>query len=372
VDSLLNFETVKYYNAESYEVNRFNDAIVKYQVSEWKVSASLGLLNQTQNLVIGLGLLAGSLVCAYFVTENKLQVGDFVLFGTYIIQLYTPLNWFGTYYRMIQNSFVDMENMFELFHEEQEVKDVVNAGDLRLEAGRIEFENVHFSYMDGKEILQDVSFSVMPGQTLALVGPSGSGKSTVIRLLFRFYDVWGGCIRIDGQDISQVKQASLRAHIGVVPQDTVLFNDTIANNIRYGRILATDQEVQEAAQAAGIHDRILSFPDGYNTQVGERGLKLRVAIARTILKGPRIILLDEVTTAAPSPTLPRSAAAPAPAAACAAHLALDTETERNIQASLAKVCAHRTTIVVAHRLSTVVGADQILVLKDGRIAERGR
>ncbi|XP_010290613.1 PREDICTED: ATP-binding cassette sub-family B member 6, mitochondrial [Phaethon lepturus] len=354
VDSLLNFETVKYYNAESYEVNRFNDAIVKYQVSEWKVSASLGLLNQTQNLVIGLGLLAGSLLCTYFVTKNKLQVGDFVLFGTYIIQLYTPLNWFGTYYRMIQNSFVDMENMFELFHEEQEVKDAVNAGDLRLEDGRIEFENVHFSYVDGKEILQDVSFSVMPGQTLALVGPSGSGKSTVIRLLFRFYDVRGGCIRIDGQDISQVKQASLRAHIGVVPQDTVLFNDTIANNIRYGRILATDQEVQEAAQAADIHDRILSFPDGYNTQVGERGLKLsggekqRVAIARTILKGPRIILLDEATSA------------------------LDTETERNIQASLAKVCAHRTTIVVAHRLSTVVGADQILVLKDGRIVERGR
>ncbi|KAF1528588.1 ATP-binding cassette sub-family B member 6, mitochondrial, partial [Eudyptes sclateri] len=354
VDSLLNFETVKYYSAESYEVNRFNDAIVKYQVSEWKVSASLGLLNQTQNLVIGLGLLAGSLLCAYFVTENKLQVGDFVLFGTYIIQLYTPLNWFGTYYRMIQNSFVDMENMFELFHEEQEVKDAVNAGDLHLEAGRIEFENVHFSYVDGKEILQDVSFSVMPGQTLALVGPSGSGKSTAIRLLFRFYDVRGGCIRIDGQDISQVKQASLRTHIGVVPQDTVLFNDTIANNIRYGRILATDQEVQEAARAADIHDRILSFPDGYNTQVGERGLKLsggekqRVAIARTILKGPRIILLDEATSA------------------------LDTETERNIQASLAKVCAHRTTIVVAHRLSTVVGADQILVLKDGRIVERGR
>ncbi|XP_009868434.1 PREDICTED: ATP-binding cassette sub-family B member 6, mitochondrial, partial [Apaloderma vittatum] len=296
VDSLLNFETVKYYNAESYEVNRFNDAIVKYQVSEWKVSASLGLLNQTQNLVIGLGLLAGSLLSAYFVTENKLQVGDFVLFGTYIIQLYTPLNWFGTYYRMIQNSFVDMENMFELFNEEQEVKDVVNAGDLRLEAGRIEFENVHFSYVDGKEILQDVSFSVMPGQTLALVGPSGSGKSTVIRLLFRFYDVRGGCIRIDGQDISQVKQASLRAHIGVVPQDTVLFNDTIANNIRYGRVMATDEEVQEAARAADIHDRILSFPDGYNTQVGERGLKLsggekqRVAIARTILKGPHIIL----------------------------------------------------------------------------------
>uniref|UniRef100_A0A8C6Z5F1 ATP-binding cassette sub-family B member 6 n=1 Tax=Nothoprocta perdicaria TaxID=30464 RepID=A0A8C6Z5F1_NOTPE len=323
VDSLLNFETVKYYNAESYEVNRFNEAIRKYQVSEWKVSASLGLLNQTQNLVIGLGLLAGSLLCAYFVTEHKLQVGDFVLFA--LPHLY-----------------------------EHMVKDAVNAGDLRLEAGRIEFENVHFSYVEGKEILHDVSFSVMPGQTLALVGPSGSGKSTIIRLLFRFYDVWGGCIRIDGQDISQVKQASLRAHIGVVPQDTVLFNDTISNNIRYGRVSATDEEVQEAARAADIHDRILSFPDGYSTQVGERGLKLsggekqRVAIARTILKGPRIILLDEATSA------------------------LDTETERNIQASLAKVCAHRTSIVVAHRLSTVVGADQILVLKEGRVVERGR
>nr|XP_048724653.1 ATP-binding cassette sub-family B member 6 isoform X2 [Caretta caretta] len=354
VDSLLNFETVKYYNAESYEVNRFNDAILKYQVSEWKVNASLGLLNQTQNLTISLGLLAGSLLCAYFVTEKRFQVGDFVLFGTYIIQLYTPLNWFGTYYRMIQSSFIDMENMFELFNEEQEVKDEVNAGDLRFCSGRIEFENVHFSYMDGREILQDVSFSVMPGQTLALVGPSGSGKSTVIRLLFRFYDVWGGCIRIDGQDIAKVTQASLRAHIGVVPQDTVLFNDSICNNIRYGRAAASDEEVRQAARAADIHDHILSFPEGYETQVGERGLKLsggekqRVAIARTILKGPQIILLDEATSA------------------------LDTETERNIQGSLAKVCANRTTIVVAHRLSTVVNADQILVLKDGRVVERGR
>ncbi|XP_074857681.1 ATP-binding cassette sub-family B member 6 isoform X2 [Carettochelys insculpta] len=354
VDSLLNFETVKYYNAESYEVNRFSDAILKYQVSEWKVNASLALLNQTQNLLIGLGLLAGSLLCAYFVTERRFQVGDFVLFGTYITQLYTPLNWFGTYYRMIQTSFIDMESMFQLFSEEQEVKDEVNAGALHFRSGLIEFENVHFSYVDGREILQDVSFSVMPGQTLALVGPSGAGKSTVIRLLFRFYDVWGGCIRIDGQDISKVTQASLRAHIGVVPQDTVLFNDSICNNIRYGRSTASDEEVRQAAHAADIHDRILSFPEGYETQVGERGLKLsggekqRVAIARTILKGPQIILLDEATSA------------------------LDTETERNIQSSLAKVCANRTTIVVAHRLSTVVSADQILVLKDGRIVERGR
>ncbi|XP_077129278.1 ATP-binding cassette sub-family B member 6 [Ranitomeya variabilis] len=354
VDSLLNFETVKYYNAESYEVNRFNDAIVKYQVSEWKVNATLAFLNQTQNLIIGLGLLAGSLLCAYFVTENKFKVGDYVLFGTYIIQLYTPLNWFGTYYRMIQNSFIDMENMFELFSEDQEVKDPVNAPGLRFRVGKIEFENIHFSYTDGREILRDVSFTVMPGQTVALVGPSGSGKSTVIRLLFRFYDVKGGSIRIDGQDISTVLQASLRSHIGVVPQDTVLFNDTIRNNIRYGRVTATDEEVEEAAMAADIHERILTFRDGYDTQVGERGLKLsggekqRVAIARTILKAPQIVLLDEATSA------------------------LDTETERNIQASLAKVCANRTTIVVAHRLSTVIGADQILVLKEGQIVERGR
>ncbi|XP_066544680.1 ATP-binding cassette sub-family B member 6 isoform X2 [Amia ocellicauda] len=354
VDSLLNFETVKYYNAENYEVNRFNDAILKYQVSEWKVNASLALLNQAQNLIIGGGLLAGSLLCAYFVTENKFQVGDYVLFGTYIIQLYTPLNWFGTYYRMIQTSFIDMENMFHLFTEEQEVKDDVNAVNLLFKLGKVEFENVYFSYVDGKEILKDISFTVMPGQTVALVGPSGSGKSTIIRLLFRFYDIQGGCIRIDGQDISKVKQTSLRSHIGVVPQDTVLFNDNIRDNIRYGRVSATDEEVEEAAQTSDIHDSILGFPEGYDTQVGERGLKLsggekqRVCIARTILKSPQIILLDEATSA------------------------LDTQTERNIQASLSAVCSNRTTIVVAHRLSTIISADQILVLKDGQIAERGR
>nr|XP_006059059.1 autophagy-related protein 9A isoform X3 [Bubalus bubalis] len=354
VDSLLNFETVKYYNAESYEVERYREAIIKYQSLEWKSNASLVLLNQTQNLVIGLGLLAGSLLCAYFVTEQKLQVGDFVLFGTYIIQLYMPLNWFGTYYRMIQTNFIDMENMFDLLKEKTEVKDLPGAGPLRFQRGQIEFENVHFSYTDGRETLQDVSFTVMPGQTLALVGPSGAGKSTVLRLLFRFYDISSGCIRIDGQDVSQVTQASLRSHIGVVPQDTVLFNDTIANNIRYGRITAGNDEVKAAARAAGIHDTIMAFPEGYDTQVGERGLKLsggekqRVAIARTILKAPDIVLLDEATSA------------------------LDTHNERAIQASLAKVCANRTTIVVAHRLSTVVSADQILVIKDGRIVERGR
>ncbi|XP_066467709.1 ATP-binding cassette sub-family B member 6 [Tiliqua scincoides] len=354
VDSLLNFETVKYYNAENYEANRLNDALVKYQVAEWKVNASLGLLNQTQNLVIGAGLLAGSLLCVYYVTEKVLNVGDYVLFSTYIIQLYTPLNWFGTYYRLIQTSFIDMENMFELFHEEVEVKDAPGARDLHFITGHVEFENVHFGYVDGREILHDISFTAMPGQTLALVGPSGSGKSTIIRLLYRFYDVWGGCIRIDGQDISKVKQSSLRTCVGVVPQDTVLFNDTIRNNIRYGRMDATNEEVTEAARAAHIHQCITNFPEGYDTQVGERGLKLsggekqRVAIARTLLKDPQIILFDEATSA------------------------LDTKTERNIKASLSKVCVGRTTIIVAHRLSTVVNADHILVLKEGRVIERGR
>uniref|UniRef100_A0A673WMH9 ATP binding cassette subfamily B member 6 (LAN blood group) n=1 Tax=Salmo trutta TaxID=8032 RepID=A0A673WMH9_SALTR len=300
VDSLLNFETVKYYNAEGYEVTCFEEAILKYQQSEWKTNASLALLNQTQNLIIGSGLLAGSLLCAYMVTEGRFQVGDYVLFGTYIIQLYTPLNWFGTYYR---------------------------ATELQLTSGVVKFQNV---------------------------GQSGSGKSTILRLLFRFYDVQGGCISIDEQDISRVTQTSLRSYIGVVPQDTVLFNDSIRNNIRYGRFPASDQEVEEAALAADIHYKILSLPEGYETQVGERGLKLsggekqRVAIARTILKDPRIILLDEATSA------------------------LDTQTERNIQASLSKVCANRTTIVVTHRLSTIIGSDQILVVQDGQIAERGR
>ncbi|XP_051259563.1 ATP-binding cassette sub-family B member 6 isoform X2 [Dicentrarchus labrax] len=359
VDSLLNFETVKYYNAEDYEVRCFEEAILKYQHCEWKSSASLALLNQTQNIIIGSGLLAGSLLCAYLVSEGQFQVGDYVLFGTYIIQLYTPLNWFGTYYRLIQSAFVDMENMLALLIEQKEVQDVENAQDLQLTAGQVEFDRVCFSYVPGTEVLRNVTFTVEAGETVALVGPSGSGKSSILRLLFRFYDPQSGSIRIDGQDISKVRQSSLRSYIGVVPQDTVLFNDTVGNNIRYSRVTASNQEVERAAMAADIHTRILELPQGqagvwYDTEVGERGLKLsggekqRVAIARTILKEPRIILLDEATSS------------------------LDTQTERNIQASLAKVCTNRTTIVVAHRLSTIIGADQILVVHNGQIAERGR
>uniref|UniRef100_A0AAR2JIH2 ATP-binding cassette, sub-family B (MDR/TAP), member 6b n=1 Tax=Pygocentrus nattereri TaxID=42514 RepID=A0AAR2JIH2_PYGNA len=314
VDSLLNFETVKYYNSESYEVSRFEEAILKYQASEWKSNASLALLNQTQNLIIGSGLLAGSLLCAYFVTVDRFQF------------LFYPVELFGWHYCLI-HAFLLLIILSSL-----QVKDDVNAVDLLCIEGRVDFQNVCFSYIAGKEILRNVSFTAMPGQTVALVGQSGSGKSTIIRLLFRFYDVQEGCILIDGQDISKVQQSSLRSYIGVVPQDTVLFNDNIRENIRYGRIAASDQEVEDAALAADIHHKILSLPDGYDTQVGERGLKLsggekqRVAIARTILKAPRIILLDEATSA------------------------LDTQTERNIQASLTRVCASRTSIVVAHRL----------------------
>ena len=354
VDSLLNFETVKYYGAEDYEVQRLNDAVEAYQVCEWKSMSSLNALNSAQNVIITFGLLVGSLLCAYRVTQGILKVGDFVLFATYIVQLYQPLNWFGTYYRMIQQSFIDMENMFELFDVEQEIKDPPDAKPIVLTTGQIEFKNVYFHYIPQKPILRDVSFTVKPGETLALVGPSGAGKSTIIRLLFRFYDVQSGSILIDGQDIRSIQQSSLRQSIGVVPQDTVLFNDNILYNIRYGNIAATDDDVYQASVHADMHERILSFPQKYGTRVGERGLKLsggekqRVAIARTILKAPTVVLLDEATSA------------------------LDTETERHIQTSLMEVCEGRTTIIVAHRLSTIIHADKILVVQDGVIAEQGR
>ncbi|KAI8638402.1 hypothetical protein BD408DRAFT_351925 [Parasitella parasitica] len=353
VDSLLNFETVKYYNAEGFEVRRYDNAIVEYQKADYKNSVSLNVLNLAQNAVITGGLLAGSLLFAYEVSLGKLTPGDFVSFNVYMMQLYTPLHFFGTYYRMIQQNFIDMEKMFDLFDVEETVKDAEGAGSLTVIEGHVKFDNVCFAYDNRQTALNGVSFDIPKGATVALVGPSGGGKSTILRLLFRFYDPNSGHIYIDGQDISQVKQSSLRQNIGVVPQDTVLFNDTIMYNIRYGRNDASDEDVYRAAKAAQIHDKILTFPDGYDTKVGERGLRLsggekqRVAIARTILKNPPIILLDEATSA------------------------LDTTTERFIQEALSDMTKDRTTLVIAHRLSTIVNADLILVVKDGKVVESG-
>ncbi|CAG5115248.1 unnamed protein product [Candidula unifasciata] len=357
VDTLLNFETVKYYAATDYEREHYEKAILEYQLSEWKFNAVFNVLSLFQNIINTVSLIAGSMLCAWAVVHGigglKLNVGDYVLFGTYTSQLYGPLNTLGNTYRMIQQAFIDMENMFELLETEIEVKDVPGAKDLVVKGGAIEFENVSFQYEPNKPILKDVSFSVPAGHTFALVGHTGSGKSTIVRLLFRFYDVNSGCIKIDGQDIAKVTQKSLRSVIGVVPQDTVLFNNDIRYNIRYGRLDATDEEVEDAAKAAEIHERILTFPKKYDTVVGERGLRLsggekqRVAIARTLLKAPAIVLLDEATSA------------------------LDTRTERSIQSSLARVCENRTTIIVAHRLSTIIHAHQILVLQDGEILESG-
>lgn len=357
VDALLNFETVKYYGAADFEKGQYKEAIVKYQKAEFVSTCSLHLLNIMQNVVITCGMITGTVLCgwgvAYSIKGQRLTVGDYVLFGTYISQLYGPIQWLGNYYRMIQAAFVDMENMFDLFKEPQEVKDVPNAPPLEITKGEIEFRDVSFHYDPRKPILKNVSFCVPPGHTYALVGHSGGGKSTVVRLLFRFYDVIQGSILIDGKDISQVQQESLRKSIGVVPQDIVMFNNNIKYNIRYGRVTATEDEIREAAEAADIDDRILTFPNQYDTLVGERGLKLsggekqRVAIARTILKSPAVILLDEATSA------------------------LDTKTERNIQNSLLRVCDGRTTLVVAHRLSTIIHADKILVLEEGRVVETG-
>lgn len=355
VDSLLNFETVKYYGAEQYEVDAYREAILKYQKEEFRSLVTLNILNTSQNIILCLGLLTGSLLCVYLVANHQtLTVGDYVLFFTYLMDLYMPLNWFGTYYRAIQKNFVDMENMFDLLKEEEEVFDAPGASNLLCSGGKIVFSNVTFGYSPEKIVLRNVNFTVNSGKTVAIVGPSGAGKSTIVRLLFRFYDVMQGAILVDGQNIKLVKQSTLRECIGVVPQDTVLFNNTIFYNIEYGKIGSTSDEVYEAARNADMHERIQSFPDGYDTKVGERGLRLsggekqRVAIARTLLKAPVIVLLDEATSA------------------------LDTHTERNIQAALSKVCANRTTIIIAHRLSTVIHADEILVLQDGGIVERGR
>lgn len=353
VDSLLNYETVKYYGAEAYEVVSYREAIVNYQKEEFKSLITLNMLNTIQNVIICSGLLAGSLLCVSMVVKNELTVGDYTLFASYIIQLYVPLNWFGTYYRAIQKNFVDMENMFDLMRVDSDVRDAIGAPDLLVRRGAVEFKHVSFGYGPERLVLNNITFKVPPGSTVALVGPSGAGKSTIMRLLFRFYDVNEGAVLVDGQDVRTVTQASLRANIGVVPQDTVLFNNTVRYNIQYGKLTAAAADIISAAKNADIHDKILTFPDAYDTQVGERGLRLsggekqRIAIARTILKDPAIVLLDEATSA------------------------LDTNTERNIQAALARVCANRTTLIIAHRLSTIIHADEILVLKEGEIIERG-
>ncbi|KAJ8682800.1 hypothetical protein QAD02_018592 [Eretmocerus hayati] len=355
VDSLLNFESVKCHGAEAYDTSRFEEALGKFLREERNSIIALNILYFVQNIIIHGGLLVGSLLALHMVVNDQgLSVGDFVLFSSYIVQLYVPLDKFGIYYGNILDNIVDMENMFDLLQEDPEVVDAPGAGPIIVNKGNVEFNNVTFGYTPERIILKNVSFVVPPGKTVALVGPSGAGKSTIMRLLFRFYDIDEGAIFIDGQHIKTVKQDSLRKAIGVVPQDTVLFNNTIKYNIQYGKIDAPEADLIAAAKYADIHERILTFPEGYETMVGERGLRLsggekqRVAIARTMLKAPRIVLLDEATSA------------------------LDTQTERNIQAALARVCANRTTLIIAHRLSTIIHADEILVLKEGEIVERGR
>lgn len=354
IDSLLNFETVKYFGNEALEANRFDRAMSGYERAAIRIWTSLGWLNFGQGVIFWIGMIALSVMSALAVMRGELTVGDFVLLNTFMMQIYRPLNQIGFVYREIRQGLADIEAMFRLLDQNPEIEDKPGAGQLEIDGPVLAFENVHFHYDPDRPILKGVSFEVPAGKTIAVVGPSGAGKSTISRLIYRFYDVISGRVTIDGQDVREVTQASLRAAIGMVPQDTVLFNDTIAYNIRYGRPDATDEEVRDAARMAQIGDFIESLPHGYETQVGERGLKLsggekqRVAIARTILKAPPILILDEATSA------------------------LDTHTEREIQSALDTVAKDRTTLVIAHRLSTVVDADEIIVLREGVIAERGR
>lgn len=354
IDSLLNYETVKYFGNEEHEARRYDSALQGYEKAAVKSQVSLSLLNVGQAAIISIGLTVIMWMAAKGIAAGRLTIGDFVLVNTYLLQLYQPLNFFGFVYREIKQSLIDMDRMFELMSVEHEIADKPGAQPLVKHGATLEFRDVSFGYDERRTILKGVSFTVAAGKTVAVVGSSGAGKSTLSRLLFRFYDVNQGAILIDNQDIREVTQSSLRAAIGIVPQDTVLFNDTIYYNIAYGRTGATKAEVEEAARLAHIHEFILAMPDGYQTVVGERGLKLsggekqRVAIARTILKQPAILLFDEATSA------------------------LDTHTEREIQNNLREVSRGRTTLTIAHRLSTIIDADEIIVLDSGIVIERGR
>ena len=353
VDSLLNFETVKYFGNEKYEADRYNDALLKYMDAAVKSQDTLGMLNAGQLIARVLCQVTILVLAVQDHAAGQLSTGEVVMINTFMLQLFIPLGFLGSSYRMIRQAMVDMEYMFQLLDLNPEVRDHTDAAPLKVNQGEIQFKDVSFTYERGRKVLSDINFSIDEGQTVAVVGPSGAGKSTLSRLLYRFYDTQEGGIFIDGQDITRVTQASLRNTIGIVPQDTVLFNDTIRYNIRYGNPLATDKEVENAAKLASIHDFITSLPQGYESRVGERGLKLsggekqRVAIARTVLKNPKILVLDEATSA------------------------LDIKTEREIQAALEEVAKNRTTLVIAHRLSTIVNADEILVLSAGKIIERG-
>jgi ABC-type transport system involved in Fe-S cluster assembly fused permease/ATPase subunit len=353
IDSLLNYETVKYFSAEQREAERYDKSMMRYESASVSAYTSLAVLNAGQAVIFTLGLAAAMVMCAFEIKAGTKTIGDFVLINSMMIQLYQPLNFMGMVYREIKQAVIDIETMFSILAREPEIKDAPGAPPLKIVSGSIRFENVRFAYEPERHILKGISFEVPAGETVAVVGPSGAGKSTISRLLFRFYDLAGGRILIDGQDIAKVTQKSLRHAIGMVPQDTVLFNDTIRYNIRYGRWQANDADVEEAAKLAQIGDLIRLSPKGYETEVGERGLKLsggekqRVAIARTILKAPPILVLDEATSA------------------------LDSHTEREIQDALERVSEGRTTLVIAHRLSTIVGADEIVVLDQGEIVERG-
>ena len=358
LDSLLNYETVKYFGNEEHEAKRYDAAQARYEKAALRTQYSLGALNFGQAAIIAVALTAIMLLAGRDVETGHITVGQFVMINTYLLQLYGPLNFLGSMYSAIRTALVDLEHMLGLTDETPEVKDPGKPAEMTLtlqghQAASVEFRNVSFGYSDERQILHDVSFFAAPGKKLAIVGSTGAGKSTISRLLFRFYDVSSGAVLVDGHDVRDCRQADLRAAVGVVPQDTVLFNDTIGYNIAYGRLGAAQEDIEQAARLAQIHDFIMSLPAGYETQVGERGLKLsggekqRVAIARTILKDPRVLVLDEATSA------------------------LDTHTEQEIQSALRVVSAQRTTLVIAHRLSTIIDADEILVMEKGRIIERG-